>query len=162
MRRLLLAAILLIPVSLQADTVTVYRTEAADGSVGFSDRAPDSSGPVEQIQLTVPEAGPADEHRARLEAIRETTDRMAADRRERERHRAALRESAARTEALSRPAETSPAEPPGYYVLRQPPRRHHHRPGPRPLPAIPAPAPGLQNVRAYNSQLMRSMLDYTR
>jgi hypothetical protein len=163
----------------RADDYTVYRTVAEDGSVSFSDRRPQAAAGVEIVRVQVPVAAEsAQVQRERLRSLRETTDRMAADRMARERHRAELRESAARARALRQPTEAVAPEQPGYYVLR-PAYRHPHpgfrpRPGhlpvrphpvrphpvrPTPLPSVPA---GLGRVQAYNSQLKRSMLSYTR
>jgi hypothetical protein len=158
-----------------AGSYTVYRSVAEDGSVSFSDRRPAADAEFDVVQLQVPVSAEPKLLRQRLRSMRETTDRMAADRRARERHRAELRALSARERALQQAAAAVPAEPPGYYVVRPAWRRHHprFRPHPAHLPAKPypihqpaaAPLPtpaGLGRVKAYNSQLMRSMLSYTR
>ena len=72
---------------------TVYRTVNEQGVVSFSDTPPAGDEAVEKVQIDVATPQAPDEYLERLEAMRETTDRMAQDRREREQHRASLRQA---------------------------------------------------------------------
>jgi hypothetical protein len=113
--RLMLAGLRSLQVSLAllvlaqaAAATTVYKTVDADGRVSFSDNPPlpaelaDAAAAVQGVQImrievldySTPASRPSPLDSARLEAMRETTDRMAADRRERETHRARLRAEA--------------------------------------------------------------------
>jgi hypothetical protein len=83
---------------------TVYKTVDERGRVSFSDQPPPAGAPVEVLDYSVPDVRPSELVSARLEAMRETTDRMAADRREREAHRAKLRAEARAAEAAANPA----------------------------------------------------------
>jgi hypothetical protein len=81
-----------------AEGVVVYKSTSADGKVRYTDHPP-TAAHGEKIEVIVMPAGPDAEDwqaarertQAELEASREVTDRMAADRRERE---AALRQAA--------------------------------------------------------------------
>jgi hypothetical protein len=146
---------------------TVYKS-VENGVPTFSDAPPTGDTPVETIVLEVP--APADDPQLteRLEQMREATDRMAADRREREAHRATLREQ----QAVPVP---EPAAEPGTVIVagrsywptspsylppfRPPYRPPHVRPPmrPQPLPAPVAP-PGWSVMRGGNSQLMRPIV----
>lgn len=83
---------------------TVYKTVDERGRVSFSDQPPPAGATVEVLHYSVPEVRPSEVVGARLEAMRETTDRMAADRREREAHRAKLRAEARKAQAAANPA----------------------------------------------------------
>ncbi len=83
---------------------TVYKTVDERGQVSFSDQPPPAGAAVEVLDYSVPEVTPTALDTARLEAMRETTDRMAADRREREAHRAKLRAEARAALAVANPA----------------------------------------------------------
>ncbi len=147
----------------------IYRSTDDSGAVSFSDRAPDDDRQVQLLHLDVPPAGSAEEHRRRMQDISASADRMAEERRARERHRAELRELAARTAAreqappqpqygqapyyVAAPRYHRPWRPPGHPGLRPPAR-------PQPLPPT-APYAGSTALRAdnaYNGQLMRPML----
>ena len=82
---------------------TVYRSVDENGVVSFSDQPPPGNGEVESITIDTPQAQSPEAARQRLEDMRETTDRMAADRREREKHRAEMRELQARNQQQSQP-----------------------------------------------------------
>jgi hypothetical protein len=71
---------------------TVYKTVDQYGVVSFTDIRPNSAGPVETLVIDVRQPQLNDTDQQRLSALRETTDRMAADRREREKHRAEMRQ----------------------------------------------------------------------
>jgi TolA-binding protein len=140
---------------------TVYKTVDENGVVSFSDS--NSQGEAaEVVHIDTPPVQPAGDQTANLEAMRETTDRMAEDRREREKHRAEIKE-------LSRPSQNaaapeyidsySTAVGGGYYY---PPGGPPWRPGHRPKPEHPIVRPPLSHTssafRGSNSQLMRPML----
>ena len=150
---------------------TVYKTVDENGVVTFSDTPPATEA-VEEVQINVQEGLSPEESAARLEEMRETTDRMAEDRREREQHRAELRESQARSAQAS-------AEPPrqeqsytgplytDYYPVYPPYYRppHHypgHPPGYRPRPEHPIARPPMRPPGpppgSSNSQLMRPLV----
>ena len=71
--------------------MTVYKSVDENGAVSFSDTLPKDSPAVESFEITIHETTSTDSTEL-LEEMRETTDRMAADRRERELHRAEMRE----------------------------------------------------------------------
>lgn len=92
-------------------TATVYKTVDEHGLVSFSDTRPADGALVEIVEIVeiVEQVAPPSEvTEQRLQEMRETTDRMAADRMARERHRAELRLLAAQSEALQ-PSQ-SPAD----------------------------------------------------
>lgn len=148
---------------------TIYRTVDESGAVSFSDTPPAGDVPAETLTIDVPAPVDPEGYQQNLEAMRETTDRMAEDRRERETHRASLRQLAA--------AETSPvpAAPStlveryntGWYGSyggghRYPVGRPPWRPGYHPRPEHPVYRPPVRPVTAHpignNSQLMRPIL----
>lgn len=123
---------------------TVYRTVDDNGVVSFSDTRPPGETTVETLHIEAPAPQPDSTGQERLQAMRETTDRMAADRREREKHRAELRQLQAQsqpqyvTEYLTPPLYTGSYG--GYY------RRNHYRPGNGQRPGI-GPRPEHPDVR---------------
>lgn len=150
----------LLALTASAGAQTVYKT-VEDGVPTFSD-APPAEGNAEVIEMRV--SPPSDDGllEERLEEMRVTTDRMASDRREREKHRAELR-------ALNTPAA------PDTIVVEQPATawaggfwpgyaRPPHRPRPpfRPVPPQrPQPLPqqpGWSVMQPGNSQLMRPIV----
>jgi Domain of unknown function (DUF4124) len=145
---------------------TVYKTVDANGVVGFSDNPPVGSTPTEVLQLEAAPAQAPEEHLARLEAMREATDRLASDRREREKHRAELREIRARTASYEPPQPSVDTRVSSYYPLYsrsyrrivRPPYRPGYRPKPEhPIVRPPAfPGPGI--IRSSNQQLMRPLV----
>ncbi len=171
MKRLvtLLASLCVGTTVLAQGTQTVYRTVDETGAVSFSDTPPESEQPVDALTIEV--ASPVDPqvYQQNLEAMRETTDRMAQDRREREKHRAQMRELAVR----DAPAQAAPPENlveqystgwySGYYGGHgYRPGRPPWRPGYRPRPEHPIVRPPARPLPAYptqsNSQLMRPIL----
>lgn len=139
----LFATMLALLLAVSASATTVYRTVDRFGAVSFSDTPPAAAAiPVQELQIVTSQS--ADEDTAeRLEAMRETTERMIASRMARERHRAELRKLDAETE-LSRAAVDAPYPGTDANIYREPPyltpyRRHtvSHRPQP-PLRAAPA------------------------
>jgi hypothetical protein len=91
---------------------TVYKSVDAEGRVTYSDQAPGDAEMVEVLDYQVQERSPEqiEGDLARIEAMRETTDRMAADRRERESARAK-----ARAEAEAARAAAYQQQYPDYY-----------------------------------------------
>jgi hypothetical protein len=117
---------------------TVYKTVDADGKVSFSDQPPPAGTRFDVIDTPDDPAGAdADAAAARLQEMRETTERMRADRLEREEQRA------------QQQPYTPYAEPSYYYERRDeddddyllvpyyPDRRHRPHPHPRPHPRPP-------------------------
>lgn len=157
----MLAALYAFPVFPQGESTTIYRTVNEQGVVEFSDSPPPEG--VSAQRLDVPHAIPVDTERARanLEAMRETTDRLAADRRARE-------SGPGRSPIvfLEAPAELVPAArqetrlereslylPPVYYP-RRPQRPWHPRPPFRP-DLVPQPDPNRQLMRPITEQRLR-------
>ena len=66
---------------------TVYRTVDDNGVVGYSDTPPADEAEVEILVIDIPTPELSESARQQLEAMRETTDRMVADRQQREKHR---------------------------------------------------------------------------
>ena len=138
---------------------TVYKTVDENGVVSFSDTSTEAG--AEVLEITVAPPRSVENHLKNLEAMRKTTDRMADDRREREKHRAQLKEMEARSVPPLQPAynEGATVISGGYYY---PPGRPPWRPGYRPKPEHPIVYPPLRPdsnaFRGANSQLMRPML----
>jgi hypothetical protein len=135
---------------LPSPAATVYRTVDEDGVVSFSDTPPATGAPVETVVIDTPVSQLSDEEQQqRLQDMRETTDRMATDRREREKHRAELRREQAQTQPQL-PPYTEPyysssysSGYSGYYSY--PTRRPGFRPGhSRPRPVNPIARPPLR------------------
>ncbi|MEM1186975.1 MAG: DUF4124 domain-containing protein [Pseudomonadota bacterium] len=135
---------------------TVYRS-VEDGVTRFSDVPPEGV-PTEVIELDVatPANDPALEER--ITAMRETTRRMADDRRERERHRAELKALARQDQEPIQPAPSLDAPAFAYWPTplwrARPPLR-------RPVPYRPDAGvvpPGWSVVKPGNAQLMRPIV----
>jgi len=128
---------------LSAAAATVYKTVDENGVVSFSDTPPDTAAPVETMKIDAATPEVSAEEQQRLQDMRETTDRMAADRKEREQQRAELRQE------QSQPATPAPdyTDYMGYsggdarYYQRYPQRRPGYRPGQRPQPEQPIARP---------------------
>ena len=159
---LLLSAVM----SVQAQTV--YRSVDESGAVSFSDTPPAGEQEAEELELQVAPPQDPEIYSQRLEDMRETTDRMAEDRRAREKHRAEMRELAARNSAQQQASQAtlvdhySSAWSTGsyYHTPGRPPWRPGYRPEPEhpiyrpPVHIQPVPSHPLQG----NSQLMRPIL----
>lgn len=152
----------------QGEPSVVYKTVDEQGVVSFSDVPPEGGAASEEVEVHAPAPQPTGEYLENLEAMRETTDRMAEDRRAREKHRAEMRELAARTEAQRAAAEPQvieverylPSYGGGYYRPGMPPWRPGHRPRPEPpivRPPVQVPAEPTRPTEG-NSQLMRPIL----
>ncbi len=154
--RLCIALGCLASAALATAQTTVYRTVDEDGVVTFSDTPPPPETAVETLVIDLPEEQPGASDQAWLDDMRETTDRMAADRREREKHRAELR----KLQAESRPPTQVVVEEKNTY-LGYP--LYYGRPGwrpgighrPRPEPPVARPplrppgSQGPQGARPY-------------
>jgi len=138
-RRAVLAGALL--VALPALGATVYKTVDAEGKVSYSDTPPPAGTPAEVIETRAAPDVPDAEAAARLEQMRETTDRLRADRLAREQER-----------AQPYAPESYPSEPPYQAPVEQrwlvpyyPPYRYRpgdgHRPPPPPRPPLLEPEP---------------------
>ena len=164
-------AVLLLPLfSFPVYSTTVYKTVDEHGVIGFSDLPPKGEVPAEVIQISTPLPQSPEEHLERLEAMREATERLAADRREREKHRAELREIRARTESYQGPEQSDYGRYADYYPLYtrhynrrpSPPYRPVHRPKPEHPIARPPLRGGSGGPGSSNSQLMRPLVSTRR
>ena len=77
---------------LPAVGATVYRSVNEQGVTEFSDSPPPGDTAVEAVEIQVATPQPDSLQQQRLEEMRKTTDKMAADRMAREKHRAELRQ----------------------------------------------------------------------
>jgi hypothetical protein len=150
-----------------AAAATVYKTVDENGTVSFSDTPPAPGVPVEVLRIDVPASQSTAVYLEQLEVLRAATDRMAADRREREKHRAELRELRART-ASHTPDTPGGAIylPPLYYPAYPLHPRPPWRPGYRPRPEHPIARPPLHPAHgasgSANHQLMRPLVSSSR
>lgn len=150
---------------------TVYKT-VENGVTTYSD-SPPATGSAEVLTIEV--ASPAKDGvlEERLAAMRESTDRMADDRREREKHRAELRElqqsAAAPAPSAAQPAVAVSTNWGNSYwpgaggaIRPRPPFRpglpSRPHPSPQPQPYVP----GWSVMQPGNSQLMRPILSSRR
>ncbi len=131
--------------ALPALGATVYKSVDADGKVSFSDTPPPAGSATEVIETRDTDAGPDPDAAERLQQMRETTDRLRADRLAREQERALPPAPAypgypEQEDSAQRDDEDRWLLP--YYP---PYRRWHgggdHRPPPRPPYAEPEPLP---------------------
>ena len=89
--RIPLACLLALLCCVSSHAATVYKTVNEDGTTSFSDTKPVTDAPVEKVKINVQESSlTPQEQQQRLDDMRETTDRMASDRMEREQQRAKL------------------------------------------------------------------------
>ena len=122
---------------------TVYKTVDENGVVSYSDTPPAEEVPVETVVIDVqtPELGETSQEQ--LEAMRETTDRMVADRQQREKHRAELRKQQVESQAPPQVVQyTNPGSYSGTYSGYYP--YPIYRPGHRPRPGHPIVRPPLR------------------
>ena len=153
MHRICLTLLLFNFVVLPAAATTVYKTVDANGVVSFSDQPPTSGSEAEILELSITYREPSALDRKRLDAMRETTDRMAADRREREK----LRLLAKQTQASYQPQQFVAYYPQqslysGYGYRRQ----HGGYYRPRPEHPIAKPLYRWQGLNDYPASLVRS------
>jgi Domain of unknown function (DUF4124) len=81
-----------------ATATTIYRTTGADGEASFSDTPPQNGTQADEVEIEVTAPIIDQSTQQRLANLRETTDRMVADRMAREKHRAELRQLQAEAE----------------------------------------------------------------
>ncbi len=146
-----------------AEPATIYKSVDANGNLIFSDTPPEGNvKATEVIEITTTEAVSEESYRQRLDEMRETTDRMIAQRRERERLRAEQRQTAASAQPLPPVVEAqedtrwqdSRFYPiPVYYPY---PRFHQSRRDYYPRPPRNHSESGI--VPGNNAQLMRPIL----
>ena len=156
-----------------ATAQTVYKTVDESGAVSFSDTPPSDNIEAETLEIKTPPPSSDSQQQANLEAMRETTDRMAQDRREREKHRAEMREIQARTNT----DKADNGDTRDYYDDYYPPytgynnRRYYnhrppYRPGFKPKPEHPIARPPIRptprDAGSNNSQLMRPIVSNRR
>jgi len=134
------ALALLLGWALSATAATVYRTVDENGVVSYSDTRPTDDREVEVLLIDTPPPQLTENEQERLEAIRETTDRMIADRQQREKHRAELRQQQAASQAPTVEYVLPTSYGNSYYPMYYP--YPGHRPGGR--PPYPAPRPPLR------------------
>lgn len=90
---------------------TVYKSVDENGVVTYSDTKPTREVDVETLVIDVQDPELTETEQQRLQDMRDTTDRMVADRQQREKHRAAMREQQARTQTQSAAPDS-----PGYVI----------------------------------------------
>jgi len=148
-----------------AMSATVYKTRDDNGVVSYSDQPPAEGEQAEVLKIDASTPQSPDEYLERLDDMRETTDRMAADRREREKHRAELREIQARKESYQESSQQGYTGYNDYVPVYSGSYRHRgrppYRPGYRPRPVHPIARPPLRHPgtsHSTNAQLMRPMV----
>ena len=104
---------LLLLAAMDSSATTVYKSVDAEGRVTFSDQPPPAAELVDVYEYREPPPNRSALDVERIEAMREVTERMAADRREREASRAGAR-------TVSRYAQSAPDGASGFY-------RHDYR-----------------------------------
>jgi len=125
---------------------TVYKSIDANGVVSYSDTRPAEDTVVETLVIDEQSPAATEQAQQRLQDMRETTDRMVADRMAREKHRAELRQLEAQTntqqssEDIPDYYDTSPIYP-GYYGY---PAQRPWRPSYHPRPEHPIAHPPLR------------------
>ncbi|MFT4614941.1 MAG: hypothetical protein ACI9NT_002093 [Bacteroidia bacterium] len=157
--RLLMVA-LLCPVFAFASTV--YRTVDEHGAVYFSDTPPVGLIRVDTLEINTATPLQSEATEERLQAMRETTDRMVADRMARERHRSEIRKLGSEPD-LNRAALASvPTEQDRYYsepysYRVYPPLRRPNHARPVPLPSNP----GMQSRPVTHSPFSKIRRGYS-
>jgi hypothetical protein len=145
---------------------TVYKSIDDSGVVSFSDTRPTGDILVETVVIEVPASPSSDLTEQRLEDMRETTDRMAADRMAREKHRVELRQLDAQKYAQKSPQDLTEyydttTTYSGYYPY--PARRAWRRPirpaHPIARPPLLSPTPHQQPSYDYPASLIRKSYD---
>jgi hypothetical protein len=126
---------------------TVYKTVGADGVVTYSDTPPAEEVEVETLVIDVQAPELSESAHEQLEAMRETTDRMVADRQQREKHRAEMRKLQIESESGTQVIDyTAPASDNGIYSGYYPYRVYRPHGGYRPGPVHPIARPPLRPV----------------
>lgn len=143
LRKFPLAYLLALLCTASSHAATVYKTVNEDGSTSFSDTKPVTDAPVEKVKINVQESSlTPQQQQQRLDDMRETTDRMASDRMEREQQRAELQAKQQQPSTSQQPDytdymgySTGDSRYSGYPV---------RRPGLRPVPTHPIAGPPLR------------------
>jgi hypothetical protein len=140
---------------LPAGAATVYRTVDENGVVSFSDMRPAGDTPVETMVINAQAPQASEAAQQRLQDMRETTDRMAADRMAREKHRAEIRQLQAQAQPrydYQYPRESNPqylgfsSGYSGYSSYPSRPwRRSHKRRSQHPVARPPLRQPGYKD-----------------
>jgi hypothetical protein len=152
---------------LPGEAATIYKTVDENGMVSFSDTLPPGDTPVETVIIEEQAAPPSELTEQRLKDMRETTDRMVADRMAREEHRAELRRLEAEAEAQQSAQEVSeyydyPTVYWGntYDPVRRPWRRHDHRRPAQPIagPPLRPPAQNLPRTELTGNNYPASLI----
>lgn len=149
-------------------TATVYRSVDENGVVSFSDTAPAGDTPVDTLVIDARTPEVSEAEKQRLEDMRDTTDRMAADRMAREKHRAEMRQLQAQTQQQYQAPYPQTYDPgyvgysSGYSRSYKYPRRRPWRPGHKPRPEHPIARPPLrppvyQPGRGQNAHVRTSL-----
>jgi hypothetical protein len=126
-----------------ASAATVYKTVDENGVVSYSDTPPPEEVPVETMVIDVQTPDLSETSQEQLEAMRETTDRMVADRQQREKHRAEMRQQQVASQAQPQVVQyTNPGSYSGTYSGYYP--YPVYRPGHRPRPGHPIVRPPLR------------------
>ena len=148
---------------------TVYKTVDEDGVVSFSDIKPAGETPVETLVIDARAPQVSEAERQRLQDMRDTTDRMAADRMAREKHRAELRQLQAQTQAQY-PPQYPADDNSGYrgystgysgyynYPARRPWKRRHKPRPEHPIAGQPIARPPLRLPAQGHSSDIRTSL----
>lgn len=152
---------------------TIYKSIDENGVVSFSDTKPTEDILVETVVIDEQAASPGGQEQQRLQDMRETTDRMVADRMAREKHRAELRQLDAQEDARQAAqdvpdyVDNAPIYT-GYYdyPVRRPWRPHYPRPDhpiahPPLRPPVPQHPPGMRPLPGndYPASLIRKSYD---
>ncbi|MEH6590916.1 MAG: DUF4124 domain-containing protein [Halioglobus sp.] len=160
-----LALTLLLANVMASNAQVVYKSVDENGVVSFSDTAPTNNNEVETLEINTPQPGNVEEYNKQLEDMRETTDRMVADREAREKHRAEMLELQASRTAAQLPAYEYPLYPSSYSHRSSRSYRHTrppYYPGYKPTPVPPIYHPPLRPVilpyPGSNAQLMRPLV----
>lgn len=136
---------------------TVYKSIDENGVVSYSDTRPAEDIVVETLVIDDQAPSTTEQAQQRLQDMRETTDRMVADRMAREKHRAELRQLEAQTNA-QQPSQdvpdyydSSPIYTGNYGFPAQRPWRPSHHPRPEhPIAHPPLRPPGIQPLPDYD------------
>ncbi|MGD9660469.1 MAG: DUF4124 domain-containing protein [Porticoccaceae bacterium] len=121
-------AALIVTLALQADAATVYKYRNANGAITYSDNPPLHTDDYEIIELQSQQPGDPEAHRQMLDQMTATSDRLQADRRQREKDR----QDSAPSRASPPPYYPQTGEPQTSYYPGYP---YYHRPyhrNPRP------------------------------
>lgn len=144
---------------------TVYRSIDENGVIVFSDTPPEQREEVEILEIETPATAQDGLLTERLQALREATDRLASDRRAREKHRAELRRmqrDMTPTSAYS-PVPREDAEYRNmylpYYTGRAAAHRNSHYDGPLRHPRVKHRHPSASGFNEYPASLIRKKYD---